>query len=440
MDYFEAACFLNSLIDNEKGFEKYSGSNYDPQKVEKLLDQANLIDSNIKIVHIAGTKGKGSTSFYLAKLIGLSTNVNVGLYTSPHLFRINERIKINFADISDQSLSGLVSRFSGLIIEFKATFFDALTFIAMAHFIERECGYVVLETGLGGKLDSTNYCKPILSVITSIAYDHTAILGNTLQEIAGEKAGIIKHNIPVISAPQANEALKIIKEKALEKQSVLYYFPDYIHYNVLNRSPSGSVWDSSINMKSSVLTLTNIELSQIGDVFIENFLLALFSCLIISQFDGSGKLTAGMFKNQGTLIKSAAALRIPFRMEIAGNNLIDVSHNDSSLKSLFKTITVYMPENNYHLFIGILADKEIERIAGIIEDNSSLFTQITVYDFISHRKSGGERLFRLLNKLKNVDYLSDISLIKPQKDPSKGFNVFTGSFYTVERILDIIKK
>lgn len=420
MNFNEAIVFLNSLINYERGFEKYGVPKYDPGKVGFLLKKAGLNYDGIKIIHIAGTKGKGSSAYYMAKLIALSSDSIVGLYTSPHIFRINERIKINFKDISDEEFSDIISRYADLLKGNQVTYFEALTFISMVCFIDNKCNYIVLETGLGGRLDSTNFSRPNLSIITPIAFDHTAILGNTLSEIAGEKAGIIKEGIPVITALQPLEAFNRIKEAARSGHSEFYYFPDWVNYQINERSAKGSVFEAAMRLPFGNISLNNIKLSQIGNVFVDNFLLSLFSCFIIG-------IDLNLEK-----IKEAALLSIPCRIELRDKFIIDVSHNDSSLRGLFQTLRDYINKERMHLYIGILADKEIKRVANVIEEFHFLFKKITVFDFKAYRKSGGNELFLALKHLKNTEYLSDISDIKTSSDE---FNVFTGSFYTVERLV-----
>jgi folylpolyglutamate synthase/dihydrofolate synthase len=293
----------------------------------------------------------------------------------------------------------------------------------MAYFINTSCDFAVLETGLGGRLDSTNFCIPAVSVITSIGFDHTAILGNTLGEIAGEKAGIIKKNIPVVSSYLEPEALARIKEEARLKGSPFYYFPECVSYRVKGRSERGSTFSASIHNCGTGMELNDACLSQPGDVFLENFLLSLLALT-----------AAGMpFSEKGIL--EAAWSRIPFRMEKRGDILIDVAHNDSSLECLFKTVRDYFKPLKTNLHVGILKDKELTRISKKIFEYESMFSKIVLFDFPTPRGSGGRALFESLRALPQVKYSGEFPEILHEDGV---LNVFTGSFQIIDRILDQI--
>jgi dihydrofolate synthase / folylpolyglutamate synthase len=423
MTYDESISFLNSLADLEKKSGAYRASQFDPQRVRRMLKTTGLSFDEAKIIHIAGTKGKGSVAFYTANLLRLTQKGRVGLYTSPHIFRVNERIKIDLKDITDKEFSSLVTRYAKLIKRNRATAFDAMTFIAMVHFISGRCEYIVLETGLGGRLDSTNFCKPVLSVITSVGYDHTAILGKKLSQIAAEKAGIIKKNVPVLCAKQEDEALKKIKDAAEKAQSEMFYFNDLVKYRVGKRNRSGSGFNAFIWFGRKEQEWKKLKLASLGDSAIENFLLSVYAVLL-----------AGLSVSASAL-RRAAALKIPYRMSISGNNLVDVSHNDRSIKLLFDTLIRYVRAKRYHLFLTALSDKEILRIAKVVLEYRNLFHKITVYDFHTYRKSGGKKLYAAIRQLSHAEYVKDVSLLKTS---GRDFNVFTGSFYSVSRIVELI--
>ena len=188
-------------------------------KIEQLLSQMSNPHLAYKVVHVAGTKGKGSTCAMISS--GLrAAGFKVGLYTSPHLIRFNERIQINGKMISDQELIDCFNKIIPYVDESNpVSTFEITTAIAFEFFREKHVDYAVIETGLGGRLDATNVVKPILSVITSISIDHTTFLGNTLSLIAAEKGGIIKGGVPVIVAKQKEEAKSVLRVIAAEKKS-----------------------------------------------------------------------------------------------------------------------------------------------------------------------------------------------------------------------------
>lgn len=188
-------------------------------KIEQLLSQLGNPHLAFKVVHVAGTKGKGSTCAMISS--GLqAAGFKVGLYTSPHLIRFNERIQINGKMISDQELIDCFNRIIPFVDDLNpVSTFEITTAIAFDFFREKHVDYAVIETGLGGRLDATNVVKPVLSVITSISIDHTTFLGNTLPLIAAEKGGIIKPEVPVVVAKQKDEAKSVLRAIAAERKS-----------------------------------------------------------------------------------------------------------------------------------------------------------------------------------------------------------------------------
>ncbi|MFQ6614876.1 MAG: bifunctional folylpolyglutamate synthase/dihydrofolate synthase, partial [Fidelibacterota bacterium] len=169
-------------------------------------------------IHVAGTNGKGSTCAMLAS-IAREAGRTVGLYTSPHLVRFNERIQVNGIPIDDESIMDFILRFQGTIDEIRATFFEATTALAFWYFRQKKVDLAIVETGLGGRLDSTNVLTPRLTVITPIGWDHKEILGSTLTAIAREKGGILKPGIPVILGPQAPHIARLLKKSARDRGS-----------------------------------------------------------------------------------------------------------------------------------------------------------------------------------------------------------------------------
>jgi dihydrofolate synthase / folylpolyglutamate synthase len=183
--------------------------------------------TKIKSIHIAGSNGKGSTAAFTASILQ-EMKFKVGLYTSPHFSRFNERIKINGKEIPDERIAKFIDVYENNIDMFNLTFFEVTTALAFQYFYEEKVDYAVIETGLGGRLDATNLIRPISAIITSISLEHTEILGDTIQKIAEEKAGIIKDGISVFLGKLPEEAESVIEKKSSEKKCELYRLKDYI--------------------------------------------------------------------------------------------------------------------------------------------------------------------------------------------------------------------
>jgi len=318
--------------------------------------------------------------------------------------------------IADTVFENLIDKYKEMIVRYELTYFEALTFLACVYFAEAGCGWVVLETGMGGRLDATNFCTPAVSVITPISYDHTKYLGSTLTEIAREKAGIIKPGVPAVVSPQPEEAFAAIEEAARANNSTLFPVDRIAEYTVLERSPGGSVSDIRLNIGDTAVSIERLAVRQTGDVYVTNFLTALASVI-----------AAGVIPDE-TAIRSAAAISIPGRMERIGGFVLDVAHNDISFEALFDALGTYYGLAKYDLHIGILADKEIERVAEIVVKHRASFRNVTVFDFEtgSVRKSGGGELFPLLKEIPGVRYNPS-----PEGIVFEGgaVQVMTGSFY-----------
>ena len=225
----EAQAFLYKAIDYEKLISyQYNSSTFSLDRMVKMLEYVGNPHKRFPSIHITGTKGKGSTSIMMSTILkraGLTT----GLFTSPHLIDLKERIQINHQNISEDEFASNLNELRPYIQHLRETepsasptFFEILTAVAMLYFKKRQVVMAVLEVGLGGRLDSTNVVIPHVSIITNVGFDHTAILGNTLSSIAYEKAGIIKQGVPVVSAVEAPEALSVIEKTCKEKDARLY--------------------------------------------------------------------------------------------------------------------------------------------------------------------------------------------------------------------------
>jgi len=195
------------------------------EHTNELLRRCGSPHRGLKTIHIAGTNGKGSTAAMIHSILRES-GLKVGLYTSPHLIRFNERIRINGLPISDEYIIEFMAQFNGVIDKVEATFFEATTVLALHYFSNEEVDVAVIETGLGGRLDSTNVIDPELTIITSIDLDHQHILGETLIDVAAEKAGIIKKQKPVLVCSQKPEVMDVIRKKAKESNSPFLYSND----------------------------------------------------------------------------------------------------------------------------------------------------------------------------------------------------------------------
>jgi len=236
--YTDSIKYLESFIDYEKMAGPYDVQKWKLERVEKLLEMVGNPHHGMRFIHVAGTKGKGSTSAMIASILRES-GYKVGLYISPHLIDFRERISINEEMISKDQVNYLVEKLKPYVDILKAheeqygniSFFDVYTVLALLFFAQENVDFTVLEVGMGGRLDATNVVTPLVSVITQISYDHTLSLGKTIEAIAREKAGIIKDNGYVITSPQVPEALQVIENVSAEKIATLFEVGRDINYS-----------------------------------------------------------------------------------------------------------------------------------------------------------------------------------------------------------------
>ncbi len=383
MDYQEA---LNYINDKNK-----FGSRLGLERIERLLELLGNPHMDLKCIHIAGTNGKGSTASYIATVLK-EAGYKTGLFTSPYLERFNERISINGEDIPDERLAEITERVKNsidIMLEegyTHPTTFEIVTAIGFVYFREENTDYVVLEVGLGGRLDSTNVIREsLISVITTIDYDHMDVLGDTLAKIAYEKAGIIKDNGLVLTYPQAEEALNTIREVAEKRGATLEVCP-MENVEILRLDESGGAFNYRYNGKY----YDNLEISLIGKHQVFNATLALTALV--------------MLKDRGMVDISEEALRRglkntkwPGRLEVLKRNplfIIDGAHNIQGIRVLRENIDRF----NYRrliLGIGILKDKEVEPMVRALVDKAD---EVVVTEANIYRKMDAEDLERIIKR------------------------------------------
>lgn len=315
-------------------------------KIRLLLERFENPQDKIKTIHLAGTNGKGSTSKMLNKAI--SSKNKTGMFNSPYIWKINEAISINGTDISDEDFINLVDRLKGHVedldeLGYHLSYFEILTAMAYIHFYEKDVDFAIIETGLGGLVDSTNIIKkPIASVITTISMDHVDILGHSIEEIAYQKAGIIKEDTPVFVYPNQADVMKVIKKVAKEKNSPVFTFTkDQI--NIKEANDIGSIFD--------FMGYEDIRIKLLGKHQIYNAALAI---MVLDYFKDDFSLDEMLIKdslekteNLGRLTTISKNPRV----------IVDGSHNKESIDALVETLKTFSYDK---LIVGfsILKDKD----------------------------------------------------------------------------------
>lgn len=333
-------------------------------RIEKLLEFLDNPHKKLKCIHIAGTNGKGSTTAMISEIL-INAGYKVGMYTSPFIEEFEERIQINRANIPKEKLCNIIEKVKEAAEKVQKenmeypTEFEIITCAAFLYFYIEKIDYAVIEVGLGGRFDATNVINPILTVITSISYDHMSILGDTISKIAYEKAGIIKEGVPLILYPQIKEAEGIINDVAKNKNA------EVINVNENSAQYIGNEIEGSKYLQHiTINTLKNeydIRLSLLGTHQLLNCAAAVYAAEKLKDI--------GFKIEKENVINALSNVKWKGRLEILSANplvIIDGAHNIDGITKLNESIHTYFKYNRVILIIGILADKQVENMVNVI--------------------------------------------------------------------------
>ncbi|MCK4519593.1 MAG: bifunctional folylpolyglutamate synthase/dihydrofolate synthase [Candidatus Omnitrophica bacterium] len=378
--YKQAENYLNSFLNYEKeSFFPYKRF-LKLERMYLLLKQLQIPYQDLKVIHIAGTKGKGSTAHFCAYLLAAS-GFKAGLFTSPHLFDFRERIKVvkkkQTGEIKESLISefnlakiveGLKRKMAGLRLPENLgpiTFFEFSTALSFEYFLQKEVDFVILESGLGGKLDSTNVVNPLACIITHIGYDHMDKLGKKLAEIAGEKAGIIKKNIPLICSPQRPASLRAIKSKCRMKNALFLLWGRDFEVKNLRIQRKYTLFDFGFDS----FILKGLKIYLKGRQQVENASLAIAA---ISLLERRGVIT-GRIDYRGGLKHCF----LPGRFEVVNKLpliIVDIAHNVSSFLALRDNLKTYFPNKKIILIFSCAKDKDAGKMLKSIDYSYLILT------------------------------------------------------------------
>jgi dihydrofolate synthase / folylpolyglutamate synthase len=351
--YNQALDYLYSFVDYSlKKSSELAKAHFELGRMRALMTALGNPQDAYPVIHVAGTKGKGSTSALMASALR-AAGYKTGLYTSPHLQDYTERIQIDGRPISHTGLVELVEEIKPAVARIPAlTTFEITTALGFLYFARQEVTAAVIEVGLGGRLDATNVVTPRVSVITSLSYDHMAVLGNTLTLIAGEKAGIIKPGIPVVSSPQQDEALAVLEKVSAERSAPLTLVGRDVAYQPMEHSLDGQTIailypQSKIHHpKSVILRIPLLGVHQAANAA------AAYTALQAS----------GLRLAETDIRKGFAEVYWPCRFEIVGREppvVLDSAHNLDSFEKLAQTLEDYFPGRPVILIFGASEDKDV---------------------------------------------------------------------------------
>jgi len=336
----------------------------------EYLDNPQL---HFRSIHIGGTNGKGSTSHMLAAVLQTS-GYRTGLYTSPHLYDFRERIRVDGNMIPTEFVVDFVERIQPLIEDIAPSFFEITVAMAFEYFAQQKIDIAVIEVGLGGRLDSTNIIYPMLSVITNIGLDHMDMLGNTLEAIAAEKAGIIKNDIPVVIGEALPATKAVFVEHAMRVRAPLYFAEEEILIESYQQNEDYltlQYGDHRLNQSGQVQTDLN-SLYQIKNV-------RTVLCAIERLKELGLDIKVEFIKNGLSQIKKITGLS--GRWDVIQKNpslILEVAHNEDGIRAMLEQVTV-QPFENLHFVIGVVKDKDVQKILTLLPKNASYyFTQASI--------------------------------------------------------------
>lgn len=381
MNYDESIAYI-------KNTAKF-GSKLGLERTEKILELLGDPHKKIKCIHIAGTNGKGSTTAMVTKIL-VEAGYKVGSYISPFIEEFEERMQINNENISKENLSDIVTEVSKAVervVELgysNPTEFEIITCAGFLYFYKNNVDFAVVEVGIGGRLDSTNVITPILSIITSISLDHTQILGDTIDKIAYEKAGIIKEGIPVVMFPQRKQSEEVIERVCRERNcklvkvqqnSSLYLGKENLQQVAMTSLEGTTYVSNNITQKLQITTLSNdyiVDLALLGKHQLLNCSVAVHS---IEELIGQG-----INVNKDDILRGLRNVKWPARLEVMNKKplvVIDGAHNIDGIEKLTESIDMYFNYNKIVLILGILADKQVEEMIKTIVPKVSRVITVT---------------------------------------------------------------
>jgi dihydrofolate synthase/folylpolyglutamate synthase len=346
--YRDTLRYIYRFTDYEKkGLAAYSPEFYSLDRMRRLLTLLGDPQQSFRAVHVAGTKGKGSTAAMIESVLR-AAGYRTGLYTSPHLHSFRERIRVDGQLIPESDMVRLIQGMRPLLKQIAGiTTFEVMTGLAFAWFAQVGVEWAVLEVGLGGRLDATNVVTPAVAVITSISRDHTAILGETHAEIAAEKAGIVKHGVPVVSSPQSDEALAVIEATCQQHGAPLAVVGRDWTWEMEHNSLEGQ----SFLVRHGGETVGEFRIPLLGEYQLANATTALVALSLLEQM--------GVQVPQAAVAEGLQSVRWPGRLEILGRSpfvVADSAHNGASARNLMEALRTLFHYRRLITVLGASSD------------------------------------------------------------------------------------
>ncbi|MGO9481307.1 MAG: bifunctional folylpolyglutamate synthase/dihydrofolate synthase [Candidatus Kryptoniota bacterium] len=411
--------------------EKF-GMKMDLQNIDALMEYAGNPHDGLQVIHVAGTNGKGSTCAMVASVL-TSMGYKVGLYTSPHIISVTERIKIGGEPISEENIENLTEFFEPEIVKLRATFFEAITAMMFKYFADRKVDYAVIETGMGGRLDSTNIVDPLISIITGIGFDHTEILGNTLEKIAFEKAGIFKPNKPAAVNVKAESVKEVFRKVGLQKGAPVVFVDEVAKH-------SGAVIDiesSTVEADVSGISYPGLRVGLGGEHQIQNALTALTALNLLSR-SKVGISRNAIYEGLDRITSNTAHRG---RLEIISQNpfvIVDVAHNPDGINAVIRGLTPLNGREGVLLFAA-MRDKDARSMLNSLRER---FGTVILTSLQSGRSMNAEDLKKLSDSIKLSSQIFDDSSealrVALSQSNNDNFLLITGSHYLAGETMPLL--
>ncbi len=402
------------------------------ERMEAMLKELGHPERKLKSIHLAGTNGKGSTLTYL-KAVFMEAGYSVGTYTSPAIQKINDKIRMNGEEISDENFAHLTEQLIPVIDKLKRTNlgapteFEILTAMAFQYFATiAKPDIVLVETGLGGRLDSTNVIKPLLSIITSIGHDHMDLLGNTISDVTREKAGIIKHRIPVISGCKQEEAKQVIKDRSQEEAAELFQLEEDFFCD-----RNGETFAFTFKQ----YYYENLEAGMLGAHQQENASLAIMALLYLNQ-------TETFNINENEIYNGLIKAKIANRIEIVQQNptiIFDGGHNKEGMEALSATLSSTFSDKRIVILFCAMKDKDLK---AMLQPITEVASEIILTGFPYERAMDPHEVIKKVT-LKNSKVIEDCREafhVITTKLTNNDVFVVTGSLYFLNYVRSIIQR
>lgn len=406
------------------------GIKFGLENISHLLAHVGNPERSFPSIHIAGTNGKGSTASFIASIL-TEAGKKTGLYTSPHLVRFNERIRIGREEIIDEELVASVSLIRDSIEKVNATFFEATTCIAFMHFARHRVDIAVIETGLGGRLDATNVLTPLVSVITNISKEHIDYLGSSLEEIAAEKAGIIKRGVPVVTSERTEMILDVLATTAKQMGSEFLKAQELATVEKAGGDHNHQI----VNCRTGGHDLQQIHLGLSGMYQFWNAQLAVASVQVLRKKDH--EISVSAIERGLTNVRKNTGIR--GRLEEVGNCILDVAHNPAGTRALVTELKGRGIDDLCVVF-GVMKDKNYQEMITALGEVSSRF--ICVQPSVARALDVRE----LTQIVENLGFTSvrggsvEDGLRMATKEVPTEKVLVTGSFYVVGEALEFLQK